>query len=517
MFILRINEIILTVLMVLFAGTVVFAQANFNGEATLSFLNLDDEGNRSAARELYDTYDGINLERLYAYGKINPHTRYYLKLENLNLDGRGINVGVTDINLFKFKANFRQNRLLFGADEDLKNERKSYSSYLEIRPVEEFTGFVEYRGFSNEGNRILYDITEQGLFGNLYDRKSTWINGGVKLRHQGNQLKISYGNRKYDDAINDSLDSKTNILDLSIYGRVHPKIKLVFDFKNAVKTKELSDDKLTDNVFGLIVLSNPVPELTLAPVFNYRTVTGEPTDPEFSAWRFGLTADYSLQTGTTLSGKIGYESRNSADMKSNLFYYSIGTRYRINEKISAKANYSGQTRKDPDENLLTGVEEKTRIKAEINFILNKNTDIKTGYKSISRENGDINTQAESGTFYVGVNSDYKNKVSTGLYWNHSDMKYSWNEEHLNYKYDSFTGSIKFYPTPKLTMSTGGVFYLYEDDVRQAKLDMTLGISYKLPKAAIGISYRRYELDGYSIQPSYYEANMIKGELTINFK
>ena len=176
MFILRKNEIILTVLMVLFAGTVVFAQANFNGEATLSFLNLDDEGNRSAAQELYDTYDGINLQRLYAYGKINPHTRYYLKLENLNLDGRGINVGVTDINLFKFKANFRQSRLLFGADEDLKNERKSYSSYLEIRPVEKFTGFIEYRGFSNEGNRIVYDITEQGLFGNLYDRKSTWIN-----------------------------------------------------------------------------------------------------------------------------------------------------------------------------------------------------------------------------------------------------------------------------------------------------------------------------------------------------
>ncbi|MFQ5868933.1 MAG: hypothetical protein ACE5JC_03415 [Candidatus Zixiibacteriota bacterium] len=500
----------------LFFGPAAFAQPDFNGEITLSYLNFDDEGNRSAARELFDTYDGFNLQRLTAFGNINPHTRYLLQLDDLNLDGRRASLNVTDINLFKVKADYRQSRLLFGPGEDQKNERKSYSGYFEIKPLKAVSGYVEYSGQENEGDRIVYDIADQGLFGALYDRRSTLLKGGTKLRYKSHQLEVSYSHRKYDDKINDELDSKTDGIEIRAYGNVDPRVKVVGDFKNFQKEKEVSGDKLKETSFGLTVVAKPRRSLRLAPVFHYRTVSGEPQDPEFSAYRFGLDADYTIPQNTTFSGGVGYEARKAADFKSNLLYYSVGARSRLHPKVAVKVSYSGSSRRDPDNVLITGKEERTRIKGELDLHPCEAADIKAGYKLVQRENSNIDTKSETGSFYGVLSTRFRDRCEASLQANRSDVEFTWGGEKLKYKYSSVTGTLRSHPTPELAFTVAGTYYIYDDDVEQDKLDVTFGASYRLlPEVKLGVSYRRYEIDGYRLSPTYYEANLIKGELTFN--
>ena len=47
--------------------------------------------------------------------------------------------------------------------------------------------------------------------------------------------------------------------------------------------------------------------------------------------------------------------------------------------------------------------------------------------------------------------------------------------------------------------------------------MTFGAYYQFELARVGLSYRRYELDEYTRETTYYQANLIKGELMYNFK
>ena len=83
-----------------------YARATFNGGFGLSYLNFADEGNRADARDLNDTYDGFNFQSLTAFGNINPKTRYFARLDEINLDSRKGRIELTNLNLFRLKADF---------------------------------------------------------------------------------------------------------------------------------------------------------------------------------------------------------------------------------------------------------------------------------------------------------------------------------------------------------------------------------------------------------------------------
>lgn len=141
------------------------AQAKFNGEATVSYLNFDEEGNRGSAAELYNTYDGFNLQNLSVFGDLNPHTRYSLRLDDIGFDGRRVALNLTDINLYKLKFDYRQSRLLYGPGTDSKNDRKLYNGSFEIKPIKAISAFINYQGYKNEGDRIVFNESGTDLFG----------------------------------------------------------------------------------------------------------------------------------------------------------------------------------------------------------------------------------------------------------------------------------------------------------------------------------------------------------------
>ena len=494
-----------------------YARATFNGGFGLSYLNFADEGNRADARDLNDTYDGFNFQSLTAFGNINPKTRYFARLDEINLDSRKGRIELTNLNLFRLKADFRQTRILYRMDEDSKNERKSFGGRLEVTPAKAVAGFLSYRNYKNEGDRVVFDVANQGLFGTQYDRQSGMIEGGLKLRHQGHQLEASYSSRTYDDKINDDLDSKTKTLKIDAFGKMSPKLKIAGNFSNAVKERDLSGDKLTENLFGLAAMARLSERFTVAPMFKYRKVTGEPNDPDFSTMRFGLDVDYKLPKNATINGSFGYGTLKADTNSTRLLYYSIGAHARFMEHFNAKISYAGESRDDPDTILVNGVEDRTKLLAELSWIPCPHADIAAGYKQTMRDNSDIDTKSSSNTLYATAESRYKDKGTLSVQARRSDVKYDWATQKLEYEYNSIAGSATCNLTAKLQLQVGGTYYIYDDYVQQDKLDMTFGAYYQFELARVGLSYRRYELDEYTRETTYYQANLIKGELMYNFK
>jgi len=494
------------------------AQANVNGEATISYLRFDNEGNRSSARELYNTYDGFNFQNLWVFGDLNKHTRYSLNLNDIGFDGRRAALNLTDIDLFKLKFDYRQSRLLYGVGTDSKNSRKAYSGSLEVKPLEMVSAFVDYQGYKNEGDRIVADTNGTGLFGAKYDRTSSTIKGELKGRYKTHQLEVAYGQRKYDDK-NDSLDSKTNYLDFHFYGRINPKLKAVFHYDYAKKKLNLPATEQTDNAFGATVLYRPSENLTVMPTLNYRAVNGG-DDSKYTAYRFGFDAEYVTPFGTNLFGGIGYEGRktsNDEDAKSNLLYYSIGGKTKFSKTLAARVVYKGETRKDPDKVLITGVEDKTRILAELEITPCKNAELKAGYKMSDRENSDINTKARVGSLYGTLDTRCCDKADISLQGNITNVKYNWDSQELKYRYNSITGSLNCHPTGELTISAGLTYFIFKEDVQQDKVDIMAGAHYQfISRAKFGVSYRRYEFDNTLWEPARFRADLIKAELTVNF-
>jgi hypothetical protein len=498
-------------------GTV-SAQAKINGEATVSYLQFDDEGNRSSARELYDTYKGFNFQNLSAFGDLNPHTRYSLRLDDIGFDGRRAALNLTDINLYKLRVDYRQSRLLYGPGTESKNNRKFYSGSFEIKPHQMLSAFVNYQGYKNEGDRIVSDTLGTGLFGDKYDRTSSTISGGLKGKFKDRQLGVTYGKRTYDDK-NNTLDSKTTFANVDYYCRQYSQLKIVIQYDYAQKKLDSLGVELKDNSFGLMALYRPINRLAFGPAFNYRAVEANTDAPKFSSYRAGLTLDYITLYGTTLTGEFGYEGRktkNGEEVKSNVLYYSIGGRSRLNSIVAARVVYKGQNRKDPDKVLLTGVEDRTNVLAELEITPCSEGQLRAGYKLSNRENSDINTRAKVGSLYGTINRWFKDKAEFGIQGNITNVKYNWESSEMKYRYNSVTGTFSYNATKELTLSTGLAYFIFKKDVQQDKVDVTFGAKYQfIPRAKFGVSYRRYEFDNTFLASAQFRADLIKAELTVN--
>jgi hypothetical protein len=496
----------------------VVAQANLNGEATLSYLQFNHIGNRSFARELNDVYSGFNLQNFSAFGDLNKHTRYSLNLYDIGFDGRRAAMNLTDINLFKLKFDYRQSRLLYGEGTSPKNSRKAYSGYFELKPIDMLSAFVDYQGYKNEGDRIVADTFGTGLFGNKYDRNSSSIKGGLIGSTKSCHLEAAYGQRTYDDD-NNLLDSKTNFASVDFLCRRFSKLKWTAHYDYAQKKLDSTGTELKDNMLGLTALYRPLDRLTLLPMFSYRTVNGEQA-AKFSSIRFGIDVEFVTAYGTTLNGGIGYENRkttNDEDVKSNLIYYSIGGRTRLNRFLAAKVVYGGENRDNPKMLLITGAQDKTRVLAELEMTASKSTGMKIGYKMNNRENSDINTKARAGSFYGTFNTRYQDKAEFGIQGNITRVKYDWNSQQLKYRYNSVTGSFAYNLSSELTLSTSLTYFIFRDDVRQDKVDATIRATCQfMSRAKFGISYRRYEFDNTLLEPARFRADLAKAELTIDF-
>lgn len=501
----------------IFYPGLVYAQAKFNGEATVSYLNFDEEGNRGSAAELFNTYDGFNFQNLSIFGDLNPHTRYSLRLDDIGFDGRRAALNLTDINLYKLKFDYRQSRLLYGPDTDSKNERKFYNGSFEIKPIKAISAFVNYQGYKNEGDRIVFNEPGTDLFGAVYDRKSSTISGGLKGRFSNRQLGFNYGQRTYDDK-NNTLDSKTTFFGFDYFCREVANLKIVMNYDYAQKKLDSLGTELKDNAFGLAILYRPISRLTLGPKFKYRSVEPDSGSQKFTSFLTGLSLDYITPYGTTLTGEFGYEGRktkNGDEVKSNLLYYSIGGRSRIHKMLAARLVYKGQNRKDPDKILLTGVEDRTNILAELEFSPCKHAELQTGYKSSNRENSDINTKANVGSLYATLETWYREKAELSFQGNITNVKYNWESSELKYRYNSVTGQLTYNFNKELTFSTGLAYFIFKKGIQQDKVDVNFAARYQfMEQGKFGVSYRRYEFDNTFMNSARFRANLVKAELTV---
>ncbi|GEM_PF-2531189 len=495
-----------------------FAQVNAKGSVSIGYIGFDGEGNRSGAFELFDTYDGFAINNIRVNGNFNERTRYFLDLTDVNFDGRKASLDITNFDYFSLKANYRQTRRIFDSNASSSEDSKFYSGRFQVNPLKGIAGYLEYRGNKYEGDRVVYGISDQGLFGDSYDSRTGYIKSGVKLNRNGNYLDISYATRKYDDRLNNSLDSKARILGANLFVNALPQLKALVDFQNIRSKKDLSGDEIKENRFGLSFLTKPWEKLLLTPKAVYRKVSGVPNDPDFLSYFGGIGGEYRLPHRSNISASIGYEIREADTNRTTAIAYSFGLKGRPFKRFGGKLKFDSHNRRDTYDVLLTGYENRIGFIAEADLYLKKETTVKVGFKSRIRENKDIDTKSESSGFYLKLGSKCRKIVKAFIVLSAEDVKYTSPGEVLDYKLKTASGNVMLTPGEKIILSLGGAVLDFNGDIETAKLDLTTSISYRFcEQIGLNISYRRYELDGLNLSPTYYEANIINVGATFYFE
>ncbi|MBD3232156.1 MAG: hypothetical protein GF315_00365 [candidate division Zixibacteria bacterium] len=512
--------IIVTLCVLLFPAVgAVEAQPDYNGSVTFGYVGFDDEGNRSAASELYDTYDGLSLSNLTLNGNINPRTRYYLNLSDINFDGRRGSLDITNYDYYSIKANYRQTRGIFGDGDNLSVDRKFYSGLFRVKPVRYVEGYFQYRGSEDEGDRVIYGIDDQGLFGDSYDRNTTFYKGGLKLKHLGNHVDLFYGVRDFDDNLSDSLDAETEIMGASIFFNAHSRVNAIIDYHHLKAKKEISENYIKEDRLSFSFLTNPVENLTITPRGHYRKIDEDPADVDSESYTGELIGDYRLVNyNSNLSASIGYEIRDAQDDRATAVAYSAGVQGKPHQYIGFKVKYDNHRRRDTYEALLTGYEDRINLVSELHLYPMVKSKIKAGYRYRVRENEDIATQGKTQGLYLKANGYILRWIRLYGAISIDDIDYTSPLQDYNYLMQLLSGQVQLSLSRKINLTLRGTYLDFDHDIESTKMDVDAAVSYRIiNNLGLNASYRRYELDSYSLSPHYYEANLFRITATFYFE
>lgn len=495
------------------------AQMDYNGSVTFGYLGFDDEGNRSAASELYDTYEGLSLSNLKINGNLNPRTRCYLNLSDINFDGRRASLDITNYDYYSIKADYRQTRGIFGEGDNISVDRKFYSGLLRVKPIQYVEGYFTYRGSDDNGDRVIYGIDDQGLFGDSYDRNTTFYKGGLKLKHFGNHIDLFYGVRSFDDNLSDSLDAETEIMGASIFFNAHSRVNAIIDYHHLKAQKEISENYIKEDRLSFSFLTNPMENVTITPRGHYRKIDEDPEDVDSESYTGELIGDYRLiNYNSNVSASIGYEIREAQDDRATAVAYSAGIQGKPHRYIGFKIKYDNHRRRDTYDILLTGYEDRVGLITELHLYPMDKSKIKTGYRYRIRENENLSTQATTQGLYLNANAYISKWMKLYGLISIDDIDYTSPLQNTDYLLQVVSGQFQLTLSKKVNLTAGGTYLDFDHDIESTKMDVNAAVSYRaLKNLGLNASYRRYELDSYSLAPYYYEAHVFRITATFYYE
>jgi len=85
--------IFLALVLLLFPLTQSFSE-EISSQVKVSYIFLDQNGDRYSLPELYNVYSGFSLDKLYLSGRFNTNSTFRLNLNNVNLDNRNLSLSL---------------------------------------------------------------------------------------------------------------------------------------------------------------------------------------------------------------------------------------------------------------------------------------------------------------------------------------------------------------------------------------------------------------------------------------
>lgn len=482
----------------------------FSSKVKLSYIFLDQNGDRYSLPELYNVYSGFSLEKLYLTGTFKTNSTIQVSLSNANLDNRNLSLSMNLPDLFSLRATHQKSRFVFDKDGDVTSFRTRTGVGAIYKPATFLKLNLDYSQKLKEGSRLGYAKENAGTLGTEYDQMIHNGKAGVQLKLGKRYLALSRRILLFNSDLDDSLDRKTNRTEISLNTPLPANISVSLRYMRDESKLENKDLKLNTDLLAGTILQRVSKKILAAFKFSFQRSDNLSTYKMTDIARFGPWFSYRISK--KLETELGYEYHDKKDQYGTVNTHSIllGAKARPVEQLLVSGLYRFKTRKDPDFSTLTGEYDEDNKLLKVRYKPVDRVNIQMRYQDKTRENKDIDTKAESQGLYSNLFVRLREECNLTFYlslldWDFHNIQTDYQTSNRTY---GLTVNLK--PMESLKFKGGASYLELSKDLDIKKYSFSFGVSYEfLKKHALEADFQRFGYEDMIVSENDLDANVFR--------
>jgi hypothetical protein len=476
----------------------------------LSYIFLDQNGDRYSLPELYNVYSGFSLEELYLTGRFKTNSTFQLNLNNVNLDNRDLGLKLNLPDLLSLKADHQKSRFVFDRDGDIKSFRTRTSLGGTVKPTKFLKLNLDYSHQLKEGSRLGYVEENAGVLGEKYDQRIQNGKAGVQLKCGQRYLTLSHRILLFNSDLNDSLDRKTNRTEITLNTPLPADISVSLRYMREESILEKRDLKLKTDFLAGTIFHRISRNILVAFKSSFQRADNRSTYRTTDIGRAGLSLNYRISKKFETDWGYEYQNREDQYGEINTHWILLGAKASPAENLFVRGLYRFKTRKDPDFSTLIGEYDEDNKLFKVKYRPIDRVDIRMRYQDKTRENTDIDTKVESQSFSSNLLLDLPKDIGLTFYF--SLLDWDFHNFATNYRTSNRTYGLTFNLKPiELLKLTGRANYLkLSKDLDIDKYSFSIGVSYEfLEGHGVEASFQRFGYEDMITSENDFDANVFK--------
>lgn len=521
------NYIIVLVAVFMLGSAGIVTASQLGGVTKISYLYLDEDGNRGVNQSTFNVYEGfgLSLEKL-SYVTANG-TRFYGNLKDITLNNRNMVASVTRSGLFGLTLSNNQYRRTYTFDGDVFTRRNHTNGQVWVQAQKNVRLFGGY-GYTDRHGQVKDLFARTNTTGlHEVDYTNQYYNGGVRLKFGQRLVNFDYRGNNFNDDLDTTNDRKSRririagISPLPIPSHIPVRVLLNGGYQYYQNKLTNRSDTLTAYTTwgGLKVYSSDGYSLKYTFIWDRAARSGDLTATDNISNAVYLGKTWRRQGGLT----VGYRSRTKDDVWDKLATKSffVSGWKRISQAMMVRAGLGSQ-RKDVDAgNTLTGDRDYTNYWTTLRYQFDTGPTIRVRFEDKQIDNDDIGSSVEFTRISTEVTLDLKAYGDFRGSYDYSSGKYeNWDGE---FKYDdhALNGDVTSREYKDVILAVGGTYRKSKNDLDVESFSLRLKGTYAfLGDHLLEVKYSAYNFDDLAniapLYTQYYTANIVQVSVAKQF-
>jgi hypothetical protein len=493
------------------------AKISLDGQAKISYLFLDDYGNKSNMEEMYNVYSGPILSNFYLNGISNNGFSFNTNIYNFNEKCRNLSLGIGKFQLFEVNVSRVESRFIYDDARRILSEREYSKVNGYIRPIKCLKIIIGYSSQIKDGERESFLEDGFDFLGNFYNYKIQRGEIGAELSHGGNHLAVTYGLKSFDSDAHAAFNKRGH--EVKARAGVFLSKNTFFNlsyFRDDNTLKESNKKLITDLLNGSISFTPIKKTKASSEVLVQKT---ENRYTQVYSYIFRLDEKLSYNFSKWSNGTIGYEyqTRKEAEDKIGINSYLAEIRIKPISPLQFKANYQTRRVAERKPTHLTGPFNREDLLLEAKVTPLKMAKLELRFENRERENLDFSAVGRTRGYVSSAWVEFKDKEILQVDYSNLDVKYTDALGQYHTKNNILTSQIILMPLKKLTLKGGWSYIDIQGDVELWKHNVSAGLAYQVGQGfSLEGEYNLFKHDNFFYPTKDYKANLFTLSLIKKF-
>ncbi len=492
------------------------------GEVSLGYVYLDEEGNLSVNRGTRNLYEGmaLSLEDFRYY--LGHDLRLFADLRNVTLDNRNLIAGISRPGEGALTVRHQQYRRIYDFDGDLTTDRRNTSGNLWLRPVKQVRLFGGYGVTDRSGDMVSLLDTLAVDPTHPIDYRHTFTHAGVTLHHERRSLTAQVRVSSLEDDTPADRDRNSRRWQLTA-GTPLPRWDFVIlngGFERYTAIQENRDDSLLANTVwgGVRAYPGQGYNIRYSFVFDRSRRTGDlsATDNIINA----------ITGGRTWRNRVGFEAGYHYEFTDDVLDERTGEGvtltawYRPVDRLMVRVGYGTDHDDFKSDHNLTGRRTRDRHHASARYRIPAGS-VRLAYRSMLTEYKDLGSESDYNRYSADVylESHRCGRIQADL--SYADGDYVNTDGDFAFREYLVSGELESPPYRGARIGFGGTYMRVKRDLDLESFVVRFFCSYQLmPQYSLTAEYSAHNFDDLSatagLYTDYYTANVVQVRLSRSF-